>query len=305
MSDKPRYSRISDILDLAIFMSSKIQGVTIMEIAERYNVSRRTAEPPDRDRSPERDSSIRRHVHNKCHSRLQFVYHGQAFTARAGIGTDRNLRQPAMIPNPHDDDLPAKNSARPAIWQTGRSFVISLPDQAEMFFQSGQPQRMVAGAQRLQNTPVGRAQRSAHRFVQTGQGLVAIGPAQIRHRLLDQTEQPVAAAGEQRINELNQRRLDELIAVHCKKIQAVAAHLFDRAGLPRQNIGKVVRYQPIGHFFTSLKYKKSTTKSKPNRKPPSPSPRGEWSQAIFAQCAQASAATTQAQREEKFPRKQP
>ena len=44
MSDKPRYSRISDILDLAIFMSSKIQGVTVTEIAERYNVSRRTAE---------------------------------------------------------------------------------------------------------------------------------------------------------------------------------------------------------------------------------------------------------------------
>ena len=44
MSDKPRYSRISDILDLAIFMSSKIQGATITEIAQRYNVSRRTAE---------------------------------------------------------------------------------------------------------------------------------------------------------------------------------------------------------------------------------------------------------------------
>ena len=44
MSDRPRYSRISDILDLAIFMSSKIQGVTITEIAQRYNVSRRTAE---------------------------------------------------------------------------------------------------------------------------------------------------------------------------------------------------------------------------------------------------------------------
>ena len=44
MQDKPRYSRVSDILDLAIFMSSKIQGVTINEIAERYNVSRRTAE---------------------------------------------------------------------------------------------------------------------------------------------------------------------------------------------------------------------------------------------------------------------
>ena len=44
MEDKPRYSRVSDILDLAIFMSSKMQGVTINEIAERYNVSRRTAE---------------------------------------------------------------------------------------------------------------------------------------------------------------------------------------------------------------------------------------------------------------------
>jgi len=44
MQDKPRYSRVSDILDLAIFMSSKLNGVTINEIAERYNVSRRTAE---------------------------------------------------------------------------------------------------------------------------------------------------------------------------------------------------------------------------------------------------------------------
>lgn len=44
MEDKPRYSRISDILDLAIFMSSKVQGITLNEIAQRYNVSRRTAE---------------------------------------------------------------------------------------------------------------------------------------------------------------------------------------------------------------------------------------------------------------------
>ena len=44
MQDKPRYSRVSDILDLAIFMSSKPLGVTINEIAERYSVSRRTAE---------------------------------------------------------------------------------------------------------------------------------------------------------------------------------------------------------------------------------------------------------------------
>ena len=44
MQDKPRYSRVSDMLDLAIFMSSKLQGVTIKDIEERYNVSRRTAE---------------------------------------------------------------------------------------------------------------------------------------------------------------------------------------------------------------------------------------------------------------------
>ena len=44
MEDKPRYSRVSDILDLAIYMSSKPLGITINEISQRYNVSRRTAE---------------------------------------------------------------------------------------------------------------------------------------------------------------------------------------------------------------------------------------------------------------------
>lgn len=44
MENKPRYSRISDILDLAVFMSSKLQGITIPDIMTRYNVSRRTAE---------------------------------------------------------------------------------------------------------------------------------------------------------------------------------------------------------------------------------------------------------------------
>lgn len=44
MGEKPRYSRISDILDLAVFMASRIQGITISDIQERYNVSRRTAE---------------------------------------------------------------------------------------------------------------------------------------------------------------------------------------------------------------------------------------------------------------------
>ena len=44
MENKPRYSRVSDIIDLAIYMSSKPLGITINDISERYNVSRRTAE---------------------------------------------------------------------------------------------------------------------------------------------------------------------------------------------------------------------------------------------------------------------
>ncbi len=42
--DKPRYSRVSDIMELAIFMSSRPLGITLDDIMERYNVSRRTAE---------------------------------------------------------------------------------------------------------------------------------------------------------------------------------------------------------------------------------------------------------------------
>src|SRR5574344_1145961 len=41
--DKPRYSRVSDIIDLATFMQSKVCGITIKDIENRYNVSRRTA----------------------------------------------------------------------------------------------------------------------------------------------------------------------------------------------------------------------------------------------------------------------
>ena len=41
--DKPRYSRCSDIFDLATFMESKSNGVTLREIQEEYEVSRRTA----------------------------------------------------------------------------------------------------------------------------------------------------------------------------------------------------------------------------------------------------------------------
>jgi len=43
MEDKPRYSRISDLIQLIFLMASKIQGVTIAEIEEEFNVSRRTA----------------------------------------------------------------------------------------------------------------------------------------------------------------------------------------------------------------------------------------------------------------------
>ena len=44
MDDKPRFSRITDLVDLIIFMSSKLNGVTLKDIQERFNVSRRTAE---------------------------------------------------------------------------------------------------------------------------------------------------------------------------------------------------------------------------------------------------------------------
>lgn len=44
MQDKPYYSRISDILDLAIYMQSKVLGITLLDIMKRYNISRRTAE---------------------------------------------------------------------------------------------------------------------------------------------------------------------------------------------------------------------------------------------------------------------
>lgn len=40
---KPRYSRCSDIFDLAIFMQSKPNGITIKDIETEYHVSRRTA----------------------------------------------------------------------------------------------------------------------------------------------------------------------------------------------------------------------------------------------------------------------
>ena len=43
-TDKPRYSRLSDIIDLVFYIQTKPQGVTLKEISIRYNVSRRTAE---------------------------------------------------------------------------------------------------------------------------------------------------------------------------------------------------------------------------------------------------------------------
>ena len=44
MDDKPRYSRISDIIQLIILMQSKINGVTLQDIQDEFEVSRRTAE---------------------------------------------------------------------------------------------------------------------------------------------------------------------------------------------------------------------------------------------------------------------
>ena len=43
-SDKPRYSRVSDILDLIIMMQSKVLGITLNDISKELHVTRRTAE---------------------------------------------------------------------------------------------------------------------------------------------------------------------------------------------------------------------------------------------------------------------
>lgn len=44
MEDKPRYSRISDLMHLIFLMSSRFDGVTVLDIQQEFNVSRRTAE---------------------------------------------------------------------------------------------------------------------------------------------------------------------------------------------------------------------------------------------------------------------
>jgi len=44
MEEKPRYSRISDILELITLMQSKVLGVTLTDIQEKFRCSRRTAE---------------------------------------------------------------------------------------------------------------------------------------------------------------------------------------------------------------------------------------------------------------------
>ncbi len=44
MEENPRYSRLTEMLDLLIYMQSRVQGVTLNEIMERCSVSRRTAE---------------------------------------------------------------------------------------------------------------------------------------------------------------------------------------------------------------------------------------------------------------------
>ena len=44
MDDKPRYSRVTDIIALIILMQSKVAGVSLNDIQEEFDVSRRTAE---------------------------------------------------------------------------------------------------------------------------------------------------------------------------------------------------------------------------------------------------------------------
>ena len=42
--DKPRYSRVSDVLDLIVMMQSRVLGITLSDIAKELHVTRRTAE---------------------------------------------------------------------------------------------------------------------------------------------------------------------------------------------------------------------------------------------------------------------
>ncbi len=44
MDDKPRYSRVSDIIVLITLMQSKVMGITLTDIQNEFGVSRRTAE---------------------------------------------------------------------------------------------------------------------------------------------------------------------------------------------------------------------------------------------------------------------
>ena len=44
IAKKPRYSRVSDAIELMIWMLETPQGITLKQIQERFNVSRRTAE---------------------------------------------------------------------------------------------------------------------------------------------------------------------------------------------------------------------------------------------------------------------
>ena len=44
MDDKPRYSRVTDIIELIILMQFKVAGVSLNDIQEEFDVSRRTAE---------------------------------------------------------------------------------------------------------------------------------------------------------------------------------------------------------------------------------------------------------------------
>ena len=44
IAEKPRYSRVSDAIELMIWMLETPQGITLKQIQQRFNVSRRTAE---------------------------------------------------------------------------------------------------------------------------------------------------------------------------------------------------------------------------------------------------------------------
>src|SRR6185312_3196670 len=75
-------------------------------------------------------------------------------------------------------------------------------------------------------------------------------PGQLIHQLEGLQAQRLASAGEQRLQVLEQRRHDQLVAIAARRVEQTPAQFFDVSGLGRQNIGDVIRQNPGGHEYS-------------------------------------------------------